>query len=95
MASYGLLIMPRTHLHPAPGGAVRLSQLEQGAQARVLGTDLPGEDTAMLEALGLTDHCLVRVCKTGEPFIVQVSTTRIGLAESVADRILAAPDATA
>jgi Fe2+ transport system protein FeoA len=49
----------------------------------------------MLEALGLTDHCLVRVCKTGEPFIVQVSTTRIGLAESVADRILAAPDVTA
>lgn len=87
--------MSRSQPCPAPESAVRLSQLHQGARARVLGTDLPGEDTALLEALGLTDHCLVRVCKTGEPFIVQVSTTRIGLAESVADRILAAPDVTA
>jgi Fe2+ transport system protein FeoA len=87
--------MARTHSDPAPARAIRLSQLQQGTRARVLGTDLPGDDTALLEALGLTDHCLVRVCKTGEPFIVQVSTTRIGLAESVADRILAAPDGTA
>lgn len=87
--------MARTHSDPAPAHAIRLSQLEQGTHARVIGTDLPGDDTALLEALGLTDHCRLRVCKTGEPFIVQVSTTRIGLAESVADRILAAPDGTA
>ena len=40
-----------------------------------------------LRSLGLTDASLVRVCKCGDPFIIQVRTTRIGLSSSVAGNI--------
>jgi Fe2+ transport system protein FeoA len=45
----------------------------------------------MLRALGMTDDCTLRICKVGEPCIVQVQSTRIGLSRSVADGILVVP----
>ena len=45
------------------------------------------EERALLEALGLTDGSLLRVCRQGEPCIVEVRSTRIGLARQVAERI--------
>ena len=74
---------------------VPLSALPPGTFARVLSNQLTVDDCSLLRALGLTDHCVVRVCKTGEPCIVQVRTTRIGLARSVADGILVQPEPTA
>ena len=47
---------------------------------------------ARLKALGLTDRSLMRVCQVGEPCIVQVKTTRIGLSRVVADGILVVPE---
>ncbi len=47
----------------------------------------------LLRALGLTDRCRLRLCKVGEPCIVQVRTTRIGLSRLVADAILVLPNA--
>ena len=80
---------------PAPMSSqtpVPLSALPPGSYARVLSNQLTVDDCSLLRALGLTDHCVVRVCKTGEPCIVQVRTTRIGLARSVADGILVMPE---
>jgi Fe2+ transport system protein FeoA len=75
----------------APAGAVRLSTLEPGQVATLHGADLTAHDCALLNALGLTDRCVLRICKVGEPCIVQVHATRIGLARSVADSILVVP----
>ena len=75
----------------AAAGAVRLSALAPGQTATLHGADLTAHDCALLNALGLTDRCLLRICKIGEPCIVQVHATRIGLARSVADSILVVP----
>ena len=71
---------------------VRLTQLASGALARYHASDLAAEDSAFLRALGLTERCLVRVCKAGEPCIVQVRATRIGLSGTVAEGILVVPE---
>ena len=46
----------------------------------------------VLRSLGLTDHCQMRLCKVGDPCIVQVQATRIGLSRVVAEHLLVAPD---
>ncbi len=71
---------------------VRLSELASGRTARLMRTDLSAQDCALLQALGLTDRCMLRVCKMGEPCIVQVRTTRIGLSRAVADGIFVVPE---
>lgn len=60
--------------------------------ARFHASDLGAEDAALLEALGMTKSCRFRVCQAGDPWIVQVRETRIGLATSVARRILVIPE---
>ena len=74
---------------PAP---VRLSDLPPGRLARLHRATLAAHDCALLRAIGLTDRCLLRVCKIGEPCIVQVRATRIGLSRSVADGIFVLPE---
>ena len=73
------------------GPAVPLTCLCVDTVAQFRGTDLGADDTALLQALGMTGSCRFKVCKVGDPWIVQVRETRIGLAESVACRILATP----
>lgn len=74
---------------------VSLAQLRAGTMARVHAAHLAREDCALLRALGLTDRCLLRVCKAGEPCIVQVKETRIGLSRELARGILVIPEAAA
>ena len=71
---------------------VRLCDLPAGTTGRLYAADVPGEDGALLRALGLTEHFRLRLCKTGEPCIVQVRTTRIGLSRTVAEQVLVVPD---
>jgi Fe2+ transport system protein FeoA len=78
---------------PLPAAVVQLTQLAAGEAARLHTVDLVTEDAALLEALGMTRSCRFRVCKIGDPWIVQVRETRIGLAESVARRLLVIPEA--
>jgi Fe2+ transport system protein FeoA len=63
--------------------------------ARLHAAELTTDDCALLRALGLTDHCVLRVCKAGEPCIVQVRATRIGLSREVARGLLVIPEAAA
>ena len=75
---------------PAP---IRLSSLRAGAVVRFRGTELDPASCDLLRALGLTRECQLTLCKAGEPCIVQVRSTRIGLSGKVADGILVVPDA--
>ncbi|MDY7093392.1 MAG: FeoA family protein [Acidobacteriota bacterium] len=76
----------------AAAQALPLTQLAEGQSARLLDARLASEDCLLLSALGLTDHCRLRLCKCGDPWIVQVRTTRIGLAEAVARKLLVLPE---
>ena len=80
---------------PMTTAPVSLAQLRAGTMARVHAAQLALDDCALLRALGLTDRCLLRVCKAGEPCIVQVKETRIGLSRELARGILVIPEATA
>jgi len=71
---------------------VQLTELAAGAAAQLHASTLCDDDFALLEALGMTRSCRFRVCKVGDPWIVQIRETRIGLAASVARRILVVPD---
>ena len=68
-----------------------LCELPIGQTARVHRADLDQSVTRLLRALGLTDAAEFRLCKSGEPCIIQVRSTRIGLSPSVARRIFVLP----
>jgi Fe2+ transport system protein FeoA len=53
--------------------------------------NLPCEDCELLQAMGLTEQCEIRVCQSGEPCIVQVHATRLGLSAALARSILVSP----
>jgi Fe2+ transport system protein FeoA len=83
--------------HPAGLAApdrrpIDLTRLAVGSRARYHGARLDRADLDLLESLGVTEACSLRVCQTGDPWIVQVRATRIGLAESVARAILVVPE---
>ena len=65
----------------------RLSELHVGDCARIVDAAIDAESRALLEALGLTDNSRLRVCKRGEPCVVQVRATRIGISSRIARRI--------
>lgn len=75
----------------APAAIVPLSSLRRGARGRLHSITLPCEDCSQLNAMGLSDQCELRVCRTGEPCIVQVQATRLGIAAAMARRIFVSP----
>jgi Fe2+ transport system protein FeoA len=73
----------------AAQGGVPLSGLETGARARLLDRhQLATDEACLLAALGLSAGCDFVVRSGGDPCIVDVRTTRIGLARSIASRLL-------
>jgi Fe2+ transport system protein FeoA len=77
---------------PAP---VQLTSLTAGSVGRLHDTDLDDDTRSLLRSLGLTDASRLRVCKSGEPFIIQVRATRIGVSSAVARGIFVIPEAEA
>ena len=75
-----------------PNRPVALSTLPTGASGRVHEPLLDEESTSLLHALGLSVSRRFKLCKTGEPCIVQIGATRIGISKAVAARILVVPD---
>lgn len=71
--------------------AISLTQLGRGECATFDRADLRCEDCDMLNAMGMTDRCQLKVCKIGDPWIVQVKSTRIGMARSLAQQIFVLP----
>lgn len=56
----------------------------------VLRQVLDEQSRAFLRSLGLTDGARLRVCRLGDPCIIQVRSTRIGLSKEVAQSIYVA-----
>jgi Fe2+ transport system protein FeoA len=71
---------------------ISLCDLAEGQVARFHEARLDAESSHLLRTLGLTKSSLVRLCKAGEPCIVQVRSTRIGLARAVAGLIFVIPE---
>jgi Fe2+ transport system protein FeoA len=71
---------------------ISLCDLAVGATARFHEARLDVEACHLLRSLGLTKSSLVRLCKAGEPCIVQVRATRIGLSRAVASSIFVIPE---
>ena len=65
---------------------VPLLDLVPGTVA-VLRQVLDDESRAVLRSLGLTDGARLRICRLGDPCIIQVRSTRIGLSKVVARSI--------
>ena len=54
-------------------------------------TDLDPDQVRLLRDMGLSERHPLCVCKAGEPCIVQVQTTRLGISARLAARILVTP----
>ena len=70
-----------------PADAVPLSKMKEGQHGRLHSANLPCEDCDLLNAMGMTEACEIRVCQRGNPCIVQVHTTRLGLSRVMASNI--------
>ncbi len=70
---------------------ISLTELAVGAVARLHEVCLDPEACHQLRSLGLTTSSQLRLCKKGEPCIVQVRSVRIGISGAVARRILVVP----
>jgi|APDOM4702015248_1054824.scaffolds.fasta_scaffold753551_1 Fe2+ transport system protein FeoA len=71
--------------------AVPLTRLRVGAVG-TLHEVRDVESRGVLRSLGLTDHCRLRLCQAGDPCIVQVEATRIGLSRTVAQCLFVVPE---
>ena len=68
----------------------RLADLPVGSTARLSCRELSEGEACLLAAMGMTEGCRLKVRTTGDPCIVEVRSTRIGLARSVAIRLVVA-----
>lgn len=70
----------------------RLADLPVGSIARLSCEELSEGEACLLAAMGMTEGCRLKVRTSGDPCIVEVRSTRIGLARSVAVRLVVASD---
>ena len=70
------------------GEVVPLSTLRRGDSATVRRCMLEPQECELLSAMGLRGECRLRVCRAGEPCIVQVDATRLGLSSAMARLVM-------
>jgi Fe2+ transport system protein FeoA len=77
------------------GGAFdqSLSAMPVGGCGRVVSVDVSAADLERLEVMGLCEGRVVCVIKDGDPMIVRVLGTRIGLAAALAAKVRLRPEA--
>ena len=92
MIDYAAIAAPVRAAQTSAPVPVPLSSVRVGSVVRFRGTQLEPESCDLLRALGLTRECQLTLCKAGEPCIVQVRSTRIGLSGKVAAGIFVVPD---
>ena len=78
-------------MSPITTTPICLCDLAVGATARFHDAKLDPEFSRFLRAVGLTQTSELRLCKNGDPCIVQVRATRIGLSKAVADQVYVVP----
>ena len=67
---------------------IPLSDLKHREEAVVYVADLGQDEREALAAMGLHVDCTLQLCQQGQPCIVQVEATRLGLSREVTNRIL-------
>ncbi len=67
---------------------VPLSQLGEREKAVVHVTDLDDGEREALAAMGLHEEATFELCQQGQPCIIQVEATRLGLSREVTERIM-------
>ncbi len=72
--------------------AVALTSMRVGDCGTLAGVHLLDEDAQLLSALGLAPSTELKLCKIGNPWILQARGTRIGLSEEVAQRLMVVPN---
>lgn len=77
---------------PPARQAVPLTAVPAGARATLHEVRDAGS-RRVLKSLGLSQACELRLCKAGDPCIVQVRSTRIGLSRGVAQCLFVVPAA--
>lgn len=76
---------------PPKTSAVPLTSVPEGASA-TLHEVRDSQSRGVLRSLGLTDACVLTLRKLGDPCIVQVRATRIGLSNAVARSLYVVPE---
>ena len=71
--------------------SIALNRLESGQHAIIDQLGLAPADEDLLQAMGIPRGSEVRICRAGNPCIVQVENVRVGISGRVAKRILATP----
>ncbi len=61
-----------------------LSESPVGQRAVLHSTLLARADRELLAAMGVSEECELTVCRQGEPCIVRVGTTRVGISRALA-----------
>jgi Fe2+ transport system protein FeoA len=67
---------------------IPLSQLGENEMAVVHVTDLDFDEREALAAMGLYEDASFKLCQQGQPCIIQIEATRLGLSREVTSRIL-------
>jgi Fe2+ transport system protein FeoA len=72
---------------------VPLTALTEGRTGRIVSVDIDdSHDLERLEVMGLCPGRIVEIVKRGDPMIVRVLSSRIGLAAVLAERVAVRPD---
>lgn len=70
---------------------VRLCLLPAGAEATLHSID-DDQARGLLRSLGVMGTCRLRVCQAGNPCVIQVRSTRIGISLRTAESVCVVPD---
>lgn len=71
--------------------ALPLPRIAPGSQVRVAEIDADGEDIGRLMAMGVCVGRLVELVRPGDPLILRVYASRIGVSRRLAERVLVEP----
>ena len=67
---------------------IPLSQLSEHEKAVVHVTELDADEREVLAAMGLYEDASFELCQQGQPCIIQVEATRLGLSKEITSRIM-------
>lgn len=70
---------------------IPLSQLPAGQCGQLQRSVVEDEDAELLRAMGLNETCVLRMCRAGEPCIIEVNATRLGLSTAMTRNIFVCP----
>ena len=67
---------------------IPLSHLKERERAVVHMTELDADEQEALSAMGLHEDASFELCQQGQPCIIQVEATRLGLSSEITSRIM-------